>query len=455
MKKANWAALLALLLMLLAQPALADEGRSMVLPLPDGAVLISSGGQTLTERGAYSSIVSVSGGDVAAEDELFMALPSYDEQASGLALLLDYQGQPMTDPVYEQLIHENGVIRYVQGGLQGVMGRDLAPIVGCNYTVLIPNGEGGYLGLENNPYDDTPNGVYYIDMTGNETATNVRITGSMGDFSEGLCTATSADNGRIGYLDAQGEWAIAPQLEYGGEFKNGRAEACIESGYGVIDMKGNWLLTPKYALVSTGFGDGNIILASQDASAVYLIDPRNYQIKQTFSDEEIYFGAYFDRDYVVLYRTGSVQLIDESGAVLMETVPEGNFDVWYAMGDRVIARRGSWGEQNTYLVDLSGQDIAGPYRDMELLGNDSDMSPYFSFTNDDPDAVLGDEDERSSARSAGVMDQDGKLVIEPGQFLHLNASVPGYLVAETADQIGIISYLGEWLTALPKEGNGT
>lgn len=447
-----------LLLLLLLLPGLAlAEGRAMVLPLQDGAVLVSADGQALTVRGAYSHIESISSEDVSPKDELFVATPSYDETSSGLSLLMDANGQALTDPVYSWLRDEGGVIRYVQDGLQGVMGRDLTPIVSCSYTVLVANGEGSYLGLTSDPYDDKPDGVYHIDMAGNETATNVRILGPMGAFTEGLCTATSAETGRVGYLSAVGEWAIQPQLEYGGEFKNGRAEACIESGYGVIDTSGNWLMTPKYALVSTGFGDGNMILASQDNSAVYLIDPRNYQVKVTFEDDEIYFGAYFDRDYVVLYRSDSVELIDEGGNVLMQTTADGNFDVWYEMGDRVIARRGSWGERNTYLVDLSGADVAGPYREISLMGVGEDGAPYFAFSDqgggEEQSEAEGEIEIESygdgAAIDAGLMDRDGSVVIPAGRFLYMEQAAPGYLIAATADERGIIRMNGEWLVKYP------
>ncbi len=450
------AALALLMLGLFACHALADAPHAMVLPLPEGCVLVSAEGKALTERGAYQSISSISPEDVEPGSELFIATPSYDEQASGLSLLMNAKGEPLTDPVYDYLMHEGGVIRYFQDGLQGVMDLQLAPIVSCQYTVLCPNGEGGYLGLTGDPYDDKPDGIWYINAAGEESPTGAMVTGALGDFSEGLCAATSAESGRVGYLDAKGAWAISPQLEYGGSFKNGRAEACIESGYGIIDKAGSWLLTPKYSLVSTGFGDGNIILASQDVSSVYLIDPRDYKVKKAFEGDEIYFGAYFDRNYVVLYMRDKVQLIDEEGNVLMETGPDGNFDAWYAMGDRVIAQRGLWGEKNAYLVDLSGKEIDGPHNNIVLLGSDAQGEPCFGFTDETgaPPTEGGwlESYIDLSIRNGGVMDKNGVALIEAGRFSALDYAGPGYLIAVTKDEAGLVDMKGNWLIKFSIQG---
>lgn len=449
-------ALVALALVFSAGAALAEEGRAIVLPMSDGCVLIASDGQSLTARGAYEDICSISREDVPPEDELFLATPTYDEEASGLSLLMNSKGEALTDPVYDFMQHEGSVVRYYQDGLQGTMDLQLSPIVPCEYYILSANGEGGYLGLDSDPYDDKPDGVYYIDPSGVETATGARIISGLGNFSEGLCTATSAESGRVGYLDAMGNWAIAPQLEYGGDFKNGRAEACLESGYGIIDATGNWLLTPKYTLVSTGFGDGNMILASENNRVVHLIDPRNYQVKKSFQSDEIYFGTYFDRNYVVLYTSDSVQLIDEDGNVLMETAKDGNFSVRFEMGDRVIKRTGAWGELNTYLMDLSGEEIAGPYRELALLDSDGE-STYFTFSDfDTQQQADSDQDfvetwEVPDSRRDGVIDQDGEVTIDVGEFSRLDYTGRGYLIAETQESIGLVDFNGQWLAQFPKD----
>lgn len=444
MNKCKFTMLMALMLLLVSGAAISEvpaSGRPMVLPLGDGAVLVSAAGELLTERGVYASILPISDEDTAAENMLFSATPAYDEQQSGLLLLMNAQGEALSDPVYSALYQDGQLVRYVQNWLYGVMDFSLNPIIQCKYSLLVPNGEGGYIGLTGELYDDEPDGVWYIDLMGNEIATGVRVLGSIGEFSDGLCTAISYDTGRLGYLNAKGEWAIAAQLEYGGAFRNGRAEACLESGYGIIDKAGNWLLTPKYQLVSTGFGDSNIILACEDETAIDMIDPRNYRVKKTFKGDEIYFGAYFDRDYVVLYMKDKVELIDEEGNVLLTTGSQGNFDAWYAMGGRVIMREGT-PAPDAYLVDVSGEKIAGPFQAMTLIGTGEDGKSYFAFTEGDPNAI---------DLKAGVMDQDGNVTIQPDER-ELFDYLEGMLVARDDDEIGLCDFFGNWLIKLKYQG---
>ncbi len=452
--------LAALLLLLIALPlhVPAQEAARFAVPLQlaGRTVLIGQDGTELTKGRDYLSIESIAEADTPPQDELFVARPSYDEVGTGLALLMDSKGQELTDASYEYLLQENGQIRYQKNGLQGVMDRALGSIVPCRYTMLVPNGAGGYLGIDGVPYDDEPDGVYYVDAQGKESPTGALVMSGLGEFSEGLCTATSAQSGRVGYLDELGNWAIPAQLEYGGTFHGGRAEACIESGYGVIDRQGNWLLTPKYALVSTGFGDGNIILASQDERAVYLIDPDNYQVKKTFSGDQIYFGAYFDRNYVVLYMADKVQLIDEDGNVALETAADGNFDAYYQMGERVIMRDGPWGELNAYLMDAeTGEEIAGPFRELVMMTTGGAGEPYFAFSDFQVmEASDGGEDsevfEVPETRRGGTIDGEGAVVIPMGSFMALEEAGHGLLRAETLQEVGLVDLQGQWIARYPK-----
>ena len=50
--------------------------------------------------------------------------------------------------------------------------------------------------------------------------------------------------GLYGYLQSDGQWAIEPRFLWAEDFREGRAEVKTESGYGVIDKEGNFLLHP-------------------------------------------------------------------------------------------------------------------------------------------------------------------------------------------------------------------
>ena len=450
-----------LLIMLLWSVPMGQAGEAaghfaVPLQLRGRMVLVGSDGAELTAGREYSSIESIANGEVAPEEELFAARRLDDEQGRRV-LLMDSRGNELSESVYDYLIQENGWIRYQQNGLQGAMDREGNDIIACQYTMLVPNGEGGYLAIDGVPYDDQPDGVYYVDVQGAQMPTGALVLSGLGEFSEGLCTATSAQSGRVGYLDAKGNWAISAQFEYGGLFRNGRAEVCIESGYGVIDAQGNWLLTPKYTFVSTGFGDGNIIIASQDDREVLMIDPRTYRTNVTFKGDPIYFRWYYDRNYVVLYRNDKVELVDEEGIVRMETGADGNFETHYQMGNRAIMRSGVWGEVNAYLVDAdTGEELAGPYREMTLLMIDELGEPYFAFSDFE---IIREEEadgyteifEVPYTRRGGLIDGDGQFVIPMGQFMELQAAGHGLLYARTLYDIGLVDLSGNWIACYSNE----
>ena len=442
-----------LMLLMIGGTMGAAEGAHFAVPLAlrDRAVLIGAGGEELTLGREYGAIDSIAGPEVLAEEELFMARPLEAEAGNRNVLLMNSRGEALTEAVYDYLIQENGLIRFQMNGRQGVMDLSLNELVPCRYTMLVPSGVGTYLGIEGVPYDDQPDGVYYVDAQGAQKPTGARVSSGLGEFSEGLCAATSAQSGRVGYLDAQGNWAIPAQFEYGGLFRNGRAEACIESGYGVIDALGNWMLTPKYTFVSTGFGDGNIIIASRDDKEVYLIDPDSYEVRKTFEGDPIYFKWYFDRNYVVLYRNDRVELVDEVGEVRLETDFSGNFDTHYQMGNRAILRSGPWGEVNAYLIDVdSGEELAGPYRELALLTTGEMGEPYFAFSDFE---IIREEDEAGYVeifevpytRMGGLIDGDGDTTIPMGQFMELRTARHGLLYARTLYDVGLVDFAGSWI----------
>ena len=150
-------------------------------------------------------------------------------------------------------------------------------------------------------------------------------------------------------------------------------------------------------------------------------------------------------------------LIDEDGDVLMRTRQDGNFEAWYEMGDRVIKRDGPWGGLNAYLMDGAGREIAGPYRDIALMGTGADGEPYFVFSDfdvawepEDPDDI-GEPEAVPGTRRGGLMDRDGDIAIEMGRFISLNFAARGYLIAETGDEIGLVDMRGEWLVKFDKQ----
>jgi len=89
----------------------------------------------------------------------------------------------------------------------------------------------------------TADGWAYTDKNGN--ITKVTVSESWGDFYEGL--AKGKKEGKTGYFNNKGEWAIEPQFEGGRNFKNGFAAVKQGGKWGFIDKSGNWVIEPNYS----------------------------------------------------------------------------------------------------------------------------------------------------------------------------------------------------------------
>jgi len=78
---------------------------------------------------------------------------------------------------------------------------------------------------------------------------------AIGPFGSGRAPARGG-NGRWGYLDVEGTWAIPPKFERAGIFRDGLAPA-KESGqkWGFLKPDGSWGIEPKYTRVQS-FSDG-------------------------------------------------------------------------------------------------------------------------------------------------------------------------------------------------------
>jgi biotin carboxyl carrier protein len=79
--------------------------------------------------------------------------------------------------------------------------------------------------------------------------------GAIGPFGSGRAPAKDRQ-GRWGYLDPDGRWAIAARFERAGVFRNGLA-AAKETGkpWGFLKPDGSWGIEPKFSRVG-GFSDG-------------------------------------------------------------------------------------------------------------------------------------------------------------------------------------------------------
>ncbi len=426
-------------------PAVAfGVGDSWVLVAADGAELVGAGQysviEPLTDRPPY----------------FYAALQLGGEEPQAMKLL-DAEGRPLTDFSYQYLAGMGDRICFGQDGQFGVMDASLNVVVPCAYTSIVDNGEGGYLALTTNPYDERADGVYYIDPDGKENATGIRVLYGLADFSEGLMPVLSADTGRTGYLNPRGEWAIPAQFSYAGAFDGGLADAAIDSGTGVIDTSGNWLITPKYEMLSI-CGATPLVVAQADSRKIALIDPKADRTIAEFSGEDIYFSAPSDSELVTLYLDGRLRLVDAAGNTVLETdARDASVD---SDGVRLILREGPWGEKNVTLCDLTGKRLAGPYQDIWRVSGASD-APYYAFsTFDTQEETLDDGgytylNEVPDTRRTGLMDENGAVLWQMDDYRALYSPGDGLFTVQMPGKAGLMRADGSWLRAYDTAADGT
>lgn len=452
--------LAAALVLALVPCARAQQGCAIPINTGFASMLIDEAGEVLVPMGKYATIDLVYESPDGPQGDLFMAYGAKREadgdDASGEAAgdgcaMLGGDGQMIGDERYTYfLVEDDGDIFFTQNGLTGVMDKARKVIVPCEYTSIVSNGEGGYLALTTDPYDDKPDGVYYLDGQGGESATGIRIRYDLSFFSEGLMAVTSADSERMGYLNPQGQWAVPPQFNYCGPFVGGRAEAGMDSGVGLIDPSGNWLLTPKYmSVILSGKADG-LLVAQLSLNEVQRLDPETYAPVQTFTGTDLFCSGFIDDDLLVLYDAESTRLIGADGVALVEAGPAANFEAYTKQYDRAILREGNWGEACVYLIDLSGQKIAGPYQDIVQVSAYG-AEPYYAVSTFDTELVKMPQEEWSylneisGTRKMGLIDRAGREILPQDAYTDISWARDGFLTASKDGEVGVVDISGRWI----------
>ena len=432
MRKRLLAALLAALLLFSTASA-----ASIAANFLDTAALIDESGAEIVAPGVYDFIFAL---DEAGT--LFSA--GSGESGAYRYALLDGAGRRLTEQVYDMLTFADGVVLYSQGGLYGAMTTAGEALTEAAYTQLVSNGEGGFLALTTDCYDDISDGLYRIDEAGAVSATGVQTLGELSWFSDGLMPLLSAENNLYGYVDAAGQWAIRPQFTYAGPFLQGRALASLTTGYGLIDATGNWVLTPKYPDIT--FEDAKLALAVEGDGSATGFDPatclERFHIE---GGEGSYYAAY---DGVVQSADGEkTRLYDYAGRL----VYEGGAQASYARGEngQFILTDGPWGAECCRIVRADGTLVEGAWQSLFPLFT-LEGTGYYGFMAFEVTPVyveeLGEEqyDWDPDDVLYGVVDENGETVLE-ARYETLSVAGESRLLVREGDAQGLIDIDGNWV----------
>ena len=313
--------------------------------------LVSDAGEIICPVGEYEQIIGVT-------DSIFAA--KTDEGW----VLLDENGERVTDAAYEDVYAQGGYLLLKKDGLYAAADDKAQLVTEHLYTQIVPNGEGGFLALKTEPMDDRGDGVYLIAPDGSETASGTVIVYGLSPFSCARSAAVSSGGKRTGYLAPDGTWAITAQYGHGSLFtEEGLAVAAADSGVGVIDTEGNWVVSPKFEQIC--LTPGNRIAAVRTGSGrIGLMDTATREKIAEPEGENGYASTRALRDMALVTMNGMCTLYASDGSVLNEWSEDTGAAVCM-MGDENLLLSIEGGE---YLLDLSAQILAGPYRRIEKAG---------------------------------------------------------------------------------------
>lgn len=153
------------------------------------------------------------------------------------------------------------------------------------------------------------------------------------------------ENGLYGYLDMYNNVAIAPQFLFADAFREGRATVETDSGQGLIDKRGRWIIEPRFREVSWSERYNIAQVRSDEGWAVY--DSLGHRLTGYYD----YLGDCRRRRMAAL-REGRWGYLDTAGN---EVVPL-RFDDAFGYDDDGIATVRLDGR--LVRIDLSGSEIA-------------------------------------------------------------------------------------------------
>lgn len=379
------------------------------------SALVDENGENVILPGVFSSIVKLT-------DDLY----SVKSADTGRFALMAKSGEMLTESRYTLItpLYENALL-FELNGKYGVMDENAAEIVAAEYTWLVSNGEGGYLALRTDMWDNSPDGVYLIDETGYVSPTGVKVASFLMDFSDGLSPALSTDNGKYGYLNPEGQWEIRPQYAYADEFSNGMAVAMLDSGSGVINQKGSWQITPRYDFVDAG-ADTVVCVDYDEGITVYSAET----FEKVYSFKQDLLGAFVSvsGNSVIAYFEDRVIEFDAMGREKTSVSAQGY--LFPAEKQFTIA----YDEQNASLIDEGGNVVLTGYTELDEL-TVYDGCVYFTFV-----SAKGNIDDYL----LGVIDETGKTVID-AQYASVTVPEAGYLLCENEDGMYLFRISGEMI----------
>ena len=291
----------------------------------NGSALLSADGATIAEWGRYADIVPLGGDLFAAGD-------------AGSYALMNAQGEGISAAGYGYLECADYAVIAEKDGKLGLLDKSGREISGFEYAAITEGENGVYWALSGDSASALGMELCILG-SGVENKTGLRLLGIGNRPYNGLLSARLSD-GHSGYIDAEGNMAIAAQFQHASDFVNGCAAVALDDKFGAIDTSGALIIPAEYDFLQVS--EYGYIIAAQMAGRVAVFDMHGALIDEYFG-ENISIGL-VGRHYTVCDEI-SLRVYSESHEMLFETAPTASVSV--GIGDQLIVSRGTFGENST------------------------------------------------------------------------------------------------------------
>lgn len=421
--------LVLLLCVWLALASVASAEGELCISTDLATALLSVDGDEIIPPGSYEDIFTVADGQL-------YALGA--KTADGIRYALSSaSGKVLTDFAYSMFsASEDGVI-FAQDGLFGAMDLQGEILLPAQYTQLAAAGDGRFLAMTTDPFDDDADEIFLLNANGEMQSTQVRSSEGLSAFSEELMPWQDSDSKLYGYLAADGSIAVEAKLETAGRFENGAARVSVDGKLGLIDPNGSWLIEPEYDYLETGNGV-TVGLIGREQFVVFGKDH-----KELFRVEGAGLEVALVGEKPILQRNGMLEVYDLSGQVIFEI--HQSAQLLPGLDGQMILVDGDWGADCVSLVGSDG--TRGERLDQYLIALDGgryafvrmNVASYYSEALEEIRYSCDYDTLR-----CGMIDSDGNEIL-PAEYLEICSLGHGRYLAVAENSLQVTDGDGETL----------
>lgn len=398
------------------------------------AALLAPDGGEIVAPGVYDDIFAVVDGQR-------YAVGSRSEDGIRYALA-NASGEVLTDAAYAMFSEGDGAVIFAQEGFFGAMSLEGEVLLPAEYTQLAAAGEGRYLAMTTDPFDDDPDDIFLL-ADGEMTFTGVCSAEGLTAFSDGRMPFQDPDSELFGYLAQDGSVAVEAQFETAGRFENGAARASADGKLGLIDTGGRWLIEPEYDYLEVG-GSACVGLIGREAFVVFGGD-----YAESFRVEGAGLEAALVGECPVLLRDGRMYVYNMKGELILET--EQSATLLPGLDGQLILSDGDWGSNSVSLVGRDG--VRAERADQHLIPLDGGRYAFVRMNVASYYSEVLEEIRHSvdyDSLRYGMIDSAGNEIL-PAEYLEIRALGNRRYLTVAEDGLRVTNENGEVLWSHLKE----